>query len=682
MVLFPTAGHTPGTVTRIPVLCGILTLIIAGTGLLGVALAIPEIAGFGPEYKSVSFIAAVIWMLLGAVLCCYGTGLHSKTGRIAASGICAAAALIGAVEFPLMFFGHYSPLNEISRTTGDILLSHPTTFMSPVAALLIVVSSVALFILLFADDRKKEDLALRSAVGISGSVTALAGFTLMLSYLYSSPLFYGTWITPTSYVTALAACFTGLGLVAAAGTGSVPLRYFAGTSTRARLLRTFIPLTLLIVVAQNIFHTFLSHRLGTSDSLFLAGVIVLFCLVTSYVVGIASRSIGDALDTAQCQLVKKNEEIQAAYEQIAATEEELRKNYARLEEQSLLLGESEERFHALFDNMSEGMALHELIVDGKGKPADYLILEVNRSYETQWGFARSQVLKKTGSEVYGSARPLFLDRYAAVAQTGTPDVFETYFPGLKKHFRILVYSPKKGQFATIFEDITEQKNNEAAIRLANRKLQLMNIVAWHDIQNKVTGLRGYISLSQDLVTDSALKKMLESEEGILKEIHQRIAETEEYQQIGNKPPAWIDIGAMIGRAIAHKSPQSLNVVVNVSGLEIFADPLIEKAFIELIDNTVLHAKTATEIRIWYRTNREDLVLVYEDNGPGIPQDKKENLFVRTYGTKNFGLFFVHDILELSGITLAETGTAGTGVRFEMTVPKGLYRIRQQTNADA
>jgi signal transduction histidine kinase len=112
----------------------------------------------------------------------------------------------------------------------------------------------------------------------------------------------------------------------------------------------------------------------------------------------------------------------------------------------------------------------------------------------------------------------------------------------------------------------------------------------------------------------------------------------------------------------------------VTGLFVYSDPILEKVFSHLIENTLVHAKTATEIRIRYRETPQGLVLVYEDNGTGITQTDKQSLFVRTFAAKHFGLFFIHDILELSGIGFAETGEPGKGVRFEMTVPHGMYRI--------
>ena len=68
--------------------------------------------------------------------------------------------------------------------------------------------------------------------------------------------------------------------------------------------------------------------------------------------------------------------------------------------------------------------------------------------------------------------------------------------------------------------------------------------------------------------------------------------------------------------------------------------------------------------------------MFEDNGTGIPHEKKDLLFTRggsSYPSRN-SLIFVKEILDITGIGIRETGEPGKGARFEITVPKGMYRL--------
>jgi PAS domain S-box-containing protein len=128
---------------------------------------------------------------------------------------------------------------------------------------------------------------------------------------------------------------------------------------------------------------------------------------------------------------------------------------------------SEKRLSGLNASMSEGLVIHKLIYDEFGKAVDYLITDVNPAFEILTGFTRSQAIDKKASELYGTGEAPYLDRYAKVASTGTPTSFEVFFVPMNKHFNISVFSPGKGDFATIFQDITERKRMEDELHKSN-----------------------------------------------------------------------------------------------------------------------------------------------------------------------------------------------------------------------
>jgi PAS domain S-box-containing protein len=120
------------------------------------------------------------------------------------------------------------------------------------------------------------------------------------------------------------------------------------------------------------------------------------------------------------------------------------------------LFQSEKQYRMLFKSMIDGVCLHEIVYD-TGKAINYRILDANPKYEQILQFKKEDIVGKLATEVYKTDDAPYLDVYAKVAETGESDQFEVFFPPMEKHFLITVFSPEKDKFATVFEDITEQK---------------------------------------------------------------------------------------------------------------------------------------------------------------------------------------------------------------------------------
>jgi signal transduction histidine kinase len=96
---------------------------------------------------------------------------------------------------------------------------------------------------------------------------------------------------------------------------------------------------------------------------------------------------------------------------------------------------------------------------------------------------------------------------------------------------------------------------------------------------------------------------------------------------------------------------------------------------DLMDNAVKYGgERMTTIRFSSYESDGEQVIVCEDDGAGISVEDKKRLFERGFGKHTgFGLFISREILAITGITIRENSEPGKGARFEINVPKGMYR---------
>jgi len=168
------------------------------------------------------------------------------------------------------------------------------------------------------------------------------------------------------------------------------------------------------------------------------------------------------------------------------------------------LRDSEARFRLLFEKMRSGFSLHEIICDENGTPCDYRFLEVNPAFEKLTGLKADQIVGKTVKEVLPQTEDYWIEVFGKVALTGEPAQLEQYSRAFDRYYEVMGYSPRKGQFAAVFNDVTdrhraeeERRRIESGIQHA-QKLESLGVLAGgiaHDFNNLLMGILGNANLA-------------------------------------------------------------------------------------------------------------------------------------------------------------------------------------------
>ena len=229
--------------------------------------------------------------------------------------------------------------------------------------------------------------------------------------------------------------------------------------------------------------------------------------------------------------------------------------------------------------------------------------------------------------------------------------------------------------AGLQENLDQLTKSQAALGLARKKLNFFNTITFQNIQNAIFTLSGYLELEKESTDAAKVREYHEKQLRAVQTILRILKFADNYKNLGLTPPKWQDVHQSFLFAISHLDIRKIACVSETKGLEIYADPLLEEVFLTLAENVLQHAKTATRIHMTYQCVPDGLVLLFEDNGPGVPRDLKEKIFEKGPADyQDMGLFFTREILSITGITLRETGEPGKGARFEIHIPKEGYRF--------
>ena len=175
-------------------------------------------------------------------------------------------------------------------------------------------------------------------------------------------------------------------------------------------------------------------------------------------------------------------------------------NYiADLNRTEAALRESETRYRTLIAKMLNGFALHDIICDEDGRPCDYRFIEVNSAFEELTGLNAEAIVGKTVLEILPQTESYWIDNFGKVALTGESVQMENYSREFDKYFEVLAYNTRKGQFATVFTDRTDQRKMQDEL-LRAQKLDSIGILAGgiaHDFNNLLSIIMGNLDLVKD-----------------------------------------------------------------------------------------------------------------------------------------------------------------------------------------
>jgi len=194
----------------------------------------------------------------------------------------------------------------------------------------------------------------------------------------------------------------------------------------------------------------------------------------------------------------------------------------------------------------------------------------------------------------------------------------------------------------------------------------------HDARNKLSVMANNVYLAkQKLAANHSSLEYLGDIESAIDQMEKIFDFARTYEMLGVEELSYMNVEKSVDEAtMLFSGLDGAKLVNECKGLTVMADSLLRQLVYNLIDDTLKHGEKVSQIRVYYEEGEDQLKLVYEDDGVGIPEDKKEKIFKEGYGKgTGYGLYLITKICEAYGWTIQETGVPGKGAQFTMTIPK-------------
>ena len=276
---------------RVAMIGGAMVMMLGMLGLAGWLAGAGKLARISWHYIPMAQSTAWSCLFLGSSLLLHRSRHLEGRGRGLALAVVILTTVFGFLNFFEYFIGVDWSLEEVLFPATEQFGGVVTNRMSPMTGAGMCISGVALFMLL------RPRPPIRNLSGVLGVLVAMLGLVGTVGYLFDTPLLYGGNVIPMAATATVAFLVLGVGLTAAAGPECWPLRVIVGDSVRARLLRTFLPLTGFIVLAQGWLHQIIPGLFSNpalTAALLALGVAGVMVLVVTAAGGAISKDLDRA----------------------------------------------------------------------------------------------------------------------------------------------------------------------------------------------------------------------------------------------------------------------------------------------------------------------------------------------------------------------------------------------------
>jgi len=293
--------------------------------------------------------------------------------------------------------------------------------------------------------------------------------------------------------------------------------------------------------------------------------------------------------------------------------------------------------------------------------------------------SEEKVIGKKYSEVHPEKEiSSFIEKFENVLETGEPVDEEYEF--LKGHrWSGRTFSPVKEPGSEEFSGVVVVSKDITGRKKAEESREFLHSLLRHDVRNKIQVLNGYSELLSDMDLSEEAETYLEKSKKVAGDTIDLIEKVRALRRTESEEVREIDVEPLLRDVIQSTGASSSGIDIQFSKDDsldsclVMAGPLLSRVFSNLLDNAVQHSG-GDKITISVETSGEDLICRVEDNGRGIPDDKKDKIFEKGYkGDENpgsgLGMFLVKKLIDTYDGSIHVKDSDLGGARFEIRLKR-------------
>ena len=328
-----------------------------------------------------------------------------------------------------------------------------------------------------------------------------------------------------------------------------------------------------------------------------------------------------------------------------------------------------EEYRTLLANVED--AIFFINVESAGSEHVFRFERLNRAYEEQTGITTEEVRGKTPTDVFGEDLGGDLrENYRECVQTRAPLSYEEEVPvETGARFWQTILSPistdgEVTQIIGITRNITERVRRERRLQSQKEQLDEFAGVVSHDLRNPLNVAQGRAELLAENCESEHLTPIIRSLDRMEEIISDTLTLARQGQIVSD--PESMELSDLVDACWQNVRTEQGSIEME-DGITIRGDSSrLQHVFENLFRNALQHGGPDVTVRI----GRIDHGIYFEDDGPGIPEDARENVFDTGHSSRSggtgFGLTIVRRIAEAHGWQVRIVDGTDGGARFEFT----------------